>query len=132
MRRAGGRLATKSRNNRGSKTGEDSAPGTPPIGPERHLPRWNWRAFPVFAGFSLGLLVSFLVDGGSHNPAGFFVQLAALLGVGYSLAHIVVTNVVLAGRVRRLDAARERGEAPGEETEEIVVYPAEAPPDRRG
>jgi hypothetical protein len=82
----------------------------------------------VFAAFAGGALLSFLIDGGSHNPVAFFAQLAALLGVAYSLAHMVVTNVVLASRARRRREAAGRGEAPGEETEEVVVYADDNPP----
>ncbi len=82
----------------------------------RVRPDWRWRTFPVFAAFAAGMLVAFLVNEGSANPVAFVVQIAALLGVGYSLAHLIVSNVVRVGRsTRRRD----------DETEDVVVYPGE-------
>ena len=86
----------------------------------RTRPDWRWRTFPVFAAFATGLLVAFLVNEGSANPVAFVVQIAALLGVGYSLAHLVVSNVVRAGRTTRGHR--------NEDTEDVVVYPNEEPP----
>jgi hypothetical protein len=89
----------------------------------RRRPDWRWRTFPVFAAFAAGLLAAFLVNEGSANPVAFVVQIAALLGVGYSVAHLIVSNVVRAGRsTRRRD----------DETEDVVVYPDEEPPSERG
>lgn len=78
---------------------------------------WRWRTFPVFAAFSFGLLVAFLVNEGSANPVAFVVQIGALLGVGYSLAHLVVSNIVASGNARRGRAE--------DDTEDVVVYPDE-------
>ena len=80
----------------------------------RTRPDWRWRSFPVFAAFATGMLIAFVVNQGSVNPIAFVLQLAALLGVGYSLAHLFVTNVITAGRTRRV---RE------EETEDVIVHP---------
>jgi hypothetical protein len=80
-------------------------------------PDWHWRTFPVFAAFSAGLLVAFLSNEGTVNPVAFALLIAALLGVGYSLAHLVVTNIVVAGRLRR----REHDD----DTEDVVVHPDE-------
>ncbi len=80
-------------------------------------PDWRWRSFPVFAAFATGMLLAFVVNEGSVNPVAFVLQIAALLGVGYSLAHLLVTNVLLAGRTRRAD----REDA----TEDVIVYPDE-------
>jgi hypothetical protein len=71
----------------------------------------------VFAAFVSGILLAFLVNEGSVNPVAFVLQIAALLGVGYSLAHLFVTNVIVAGRRRRAD--------PDDDTEDVVVYPDE-------
>lgn len=90
-----------------------TAPGRRP----RARPDWRWRSFPVFAAFVSGLLLAFLVNEGSVNPVAFVLQIAALLGVGYSIAHLFVTNVIAAGRRRRAD--------PDGDTEDIVVYPGE-------
>lgn len=90
----------------------------PPAEPRRRArPDWRWRSFPVFAAFVSGMLLAFLVNEGSVNPAAFVLQIAALLGVGYSLAHLFVTNVITAGRTRRADR--------DDETEDVVVYPDE-------
>ncbi len=90
----------------------------PPAGPRRRArPDWRWRSFPVFAAFVSGMLLAFLINEGSVNPAAFVLQIAALLGVGYSLAHLFVTNVFAAGRARRADR--------DDETEDVVVYPDE-------
>ena len=90
-----------------------TAPGRRP----RTRPDWRWRSFPVFAAFVSGLLLAFLVNEGSVNPVAFVLQIAALLGVGYSLAHLFVANVIAAGRHRRAD--------PDGDTEDVVVYPGE-------
>lgn len=81
-------------------------------------PDWRWRSFPVFASFATGTLIAFIVNEGSVNPVAFVLQIAALLGVGYSLAHLLVTNVVAAGRSRRAGAR--------DESEDVIVYPDES------
>ena len=92
----------------------------PPAGSRRRVrPDWRWRSFPVFAAFVSGMLLAFLVNEGSVNPAAFVLQIAALLGVGYSLAHLLVTNVIAAGRTRGSD------HDDSDETEDVVVYPDE-------
>jgi peptidoglycan/LPS O-acetylase OafA/YrhL len=92
---------------------------------ESVLPQWQWRTFPVFFAFVTGMLVAFFVNEGTVNPLAFLLLLAALLGFGYCLAHILVTNFIVAGRVRRRRAARARGEERPEEFEEELVYPGE-------
>ena len=71
----------------------------------------------MFAAFVSGILLAFLVNEGSVNPVAFVLQIGALLGVGYSLAHLFVTNVIATGRGRRAD--------PDGDTEDVVVYPGE-------
>ena len=83
----------------------------------RTRPDWRWRSFPVFAAFAAGMLIAFVVNEGSVNPVAFVLQIAALLGVGYSLAHLLVTNVIAAGRSRRAGAP--------DEGEDVIVYPDE-------
>lgn len=83
----------------------------------RARPDWRWRSFPVFAALSGGMLIAFVVNEGSANPAAFFLQIAALLGVGYSIAHLLVINVLGAGRTRR--------RIPEDETEDVIVHPDE-------
>lgn len=63
------------------------------------------------------MLIAFVVNEGSANPVAFFLQIAALLGVGYSIAHLLVTNVLRAGRTRRDDRA--------DETEDVIIHPEE-------
>jgi hypothetical protein len=104
-------------------TPADQRKASPPVespaaDPRRRTrPDWRWRSFPVFAAFVSGILLAFLVNEGSVNPAAFVLQIAALLGVGYSLAHLFATNVIAAGRTRRADR--------DDETEDVVVYPDE-------
>lgn len=63
------------------------------------------------------MLLAFIVNEGSVNPVAFVLQIAALLGVGYSLAHLFVTNVITSGRPRGTD--------PVDDTEDVIVYPDE-------
>jgi hypothetical protein len=96
-----------------------------------NLPDWRWRSFPVFAAFVAGVLLDSLINPASSTPA-VALRLLALLAVGYAVAHIVVTNVIVARRIR----AHEREEAGGpaasaehdeeEEWEDEVVYPGES------
>ena len=97
----------------GRQTSRDEPPG---------LPDWKWRTFPVFAALLTGMLVAFVVNGGSMNPVAYVLQIVALLGVGYCIAHFVVRNVITSGRLRRRDAIA-RGETPAEDLEDVVVYP---------
>jgi hypothetical protein len=72
--------------------------------------------------FVTGMLVAFLSNGATSNPVAFVLLIAALLGFGYCLAHLVVTNVLVAGRVRRQRAALARGEDPAANYEDALVY----------
>ncbi len=94
------------------------------------LPQWKWRTFPVFFAFVAGVLIASLVNPPSGN-AGYALQLAALAGFGYGLAHLFVTNVVIAGRLKRRREAAARGEEPPESFEEELVYPDEETPSDR-
>ena len=71
-----------------------------------------------------GVLIDSLISPPS-NSAGQVLRIAALLGFGYVLAHLFVTNVIVAGRIRRRDKAIERGETPAEDFVEEAVYPEE-------
>ncbi len=79
--------------------GEASAAG--PAGQEAvtkpAVPDWQWRTFPVFFAFALGMLVMGLVVGSPTLGVVFFF--AALGGVAFGLAHIV-TRTVIARRRR--------------------------------
>jgi peptidoglycan/LPS O-acetylase OafA/YrhL len=109
----------------GARGGAAAAKPAARIDRESVLPEWQWRTFPVFFAFVTGMLLAFFVNEGTVNPLAFLLLLAALLGFGYCLAHILVTNFVVAGRVRRRRAARARGEALPEDFEEELVYPGE-------
>ena len=96
----------------------------------RPLPRWQWRTFPVFFALVTGLLVASILN---RNPdtAALVVYLVAVAGFGYGLAHLFVTNVVVAGRLRRggetAAPAEVSADAPDDAWEEETVYPDEAP-----
>jgi hypothetical protein len=97
---------------------------------ERASPGWKWRTFPVFLAFVAGALVASVVNPPS-GTVGYVVQLAAIAGVGYGIAHLFVTNVIVAGRLRRRREGAARGEEPPEAYEEELVYPDdETAPDR--
>jgi hypothetical protein len=110
-----------------------STPGTRRRGvsdPAPGLPHWRWRTFPVFFAFVTGVLVASLVNPPDSN-IGYAVQLAALAGFGYGLAHLFVTNVIVAGRLKRRHRAAERGESLPEDFEEELVYSGEESKDSR-
>ena len=90
----------------------------------RITPDWRWRSFPVFAALVVGVLIGSLT-GEPANTAGQVLRVAALLGFGYVLAHLFVTNVIVAGRIRRRRKAIARGEIPEEDFVEEAVYPEE-------
>lgn len=117
-----------SRNSRRGAVGSASARTPAGAGTDartrRGLPDWHWRTFPVFAALVTGMLIAFVVNEGSVNPAAYVLQIVALLGVGYCVAHFVVRNVIVAGRLRRRDAI-ERGETLPEDLEDVVVYSEE-------
>ena len=100
-----------------STTRPTAAASAPSARGMRARPVWRWRTFPVFAALSTGMLIAFVVNEGSANPAAYFLQIAALLGVGYSIAHLLVRNVLGAGRARDADAT--------DETEDVIVHPDE-------
>jgi hypothetical protein len=95
------------------------------------MPEWRWRTFPVLAAVSAGLVL------GSTFPILF---IAGLLGVSYAVAHLFVTNIVVAGRIRRrekeLAMARQMGVSDDDEGDEVewedaVVHPDEEPAEER-
>jgi lipopolysaccharide export LptBFGC system permease protein LptF len=96
--------------------------------PVRAHPEWRWRTFPVFFAFVIGLLAASFINGRPSNNVAALVQLAALLGFGYCLAHLFVMNVVVAGRIKHRQQAAERGDQLDEDFEEDLVYPGEPPP----
>ncbi|HYM15622.1 MAG TPA: hypothetical protein VEZ14_08685 [Dehalococcoidia bacterium] len=95
-------------------------------------PDWRWRTFPVFFAFAVGLLAASFMNGSPNTEAGAVTQIVALLAVGYGLAHLFVTNVIVAGRIKRRRQALERGETPAGDFEDELVYPDDEPPPPRG
>lgn len=83
---------------------------------------WRWRTFPVFCAFVAGLLIASVINGRPDNAAGAAAQVAALLGASYALIHLFVTNVIVAGRIKRRERALARGETPDEDFEDVAVY----------
>lgn len=83
----------------------------------------------MYFAFVAGMLVASLVNPPSSS-IGYVVQLIAIGGVGYGLAHLFVRNVVVAGRIRRRRQAEQRGEEPEEEFEDELVYPDETPSEK--
>ena len=90
-------------------------------------PRWQWRTFPVFFALVCGLLIASFVNGTPDNIVAAIVQIGALLGFFYGLAHLFVMNVFVAGRAKRRGEMEARGIPLDEEFEEETVYPDEAP-----
>lgn len=90
------------------------------------MPEWRWRTFPVLAALSAGMVL------GSTFPILF---IAGLLGVSYAVAHLFVTNIVVAGRIRRrekqLAMVAETGVSDDDEWEDAVVHPDEEPMEGR-
>ena len=84
----------------------------------------------MFFAFVAGVLIASLLNPPSGN-AGYALQLAALAGFGYGLAHLFVTNVIVAGRLKRRREAAARGESPPEHYEDELVYPEEETPSDR-
>lgn len=87
------------------------------------LRNWRWVTFPVFVAFVCGVLVATIVNGGARNTTGAVLVIAALLGLGYGLAHLFVTNVIVTGRIKRRRAALATGETPDDEWVDEVVHP---------
>ena len=102
--------------------GSDGSPdGGPPVR------RWRWLTFPVFFAFATGLLIASLLNVETDSTIEGVVQIAALLLFGYGLAHLIITNVIVAGRVRRRQL-REQSDEASDDWEDEVVYPDEASP----
>jgi hypothetical protein len=125
-------MARKRRRQRAEPTAPLGASGAAALpsaytdAPARSLrPDWRWRSFPTFFAFVCGMLLAFLVNEGTANPVAFILLIASLLGVGYGLAHMFITNVVVASRVRaRQRAAADDGDgsADSAEYEDVLVY----------
>jgi len=116
-------MAKKKRKQR-STQGTSPQPGASDIG--RVTPDWRWRSFPVFFAFVCGMLLAFFVNEGTVNPLAFVLLLAALLGFGFGVSHLIVTNFVVARRVRARREAIARGETPPEDFQDELVFPDDA------
>jgi uncharacterized membrane protein HdeD (DUF308 family) len=80
------RRGRRGSNEEGPSYQQQVAPKTPPrSGRTRALPDWQWRTFPVFFAFMLGIVVMGLA---APTPLGiiFFV---GLFGLAYGAAHIL-------------------------------------------
>ncbi len=84
--------------------------------------RWKWRTFPVFAALMVGLTIGTFIDGRPDTDLGVVVRVLALVGFAYVLIHLFVTNVIVAGRIKRRAQSTEDGDA---EFEDVVVQPDE-------
>lgn len=85
----------------------------------------NWRSatFPALVAFASGVLVATIVNGGARNAAGAVFVIAALLGLGYGLAHLFVASVIAAGRIKRRGESIASGDTPDDEWVDEVVHP---------
>lgn len=68
------------------------------------------------------MLLAFLVNEGTANPVAFILLILSLLGVGYGLAHMFVTNLVVAGRLRARQREAALGADQDPEYEDVLVY----------
>jgi hypothetical protein len=105
-----------------------SAMAETPAPPRRAAPRWKWRTFPVFFAFATGLLVAALLNTETDNTLEGIVQIAALLLFGYGIAHLIVRNVVVAGRARTRSVGDDHNnDADHDEWEDVIVHPDDPP-----
>jgi hypothetical protein len=94
-----------------------------PAAPRRVSPDWRWRTFPVFAAFVAGLLIASLLNFETDNAVEAIVQIVAICGAAYVLIHLVVTNVIVAGRIKRRE--EQVADDDDDDYEDVVVYPEE-------
>jgi hypothetical protein len=76
----------------------------------------------VFAAFVAGLIIGSFVDGRPDTDLGVVVRVIAIASATYVIIHLVVMNVIVAGRIKRRDAANADGVESEEEYEDVVVY----------
>jgi hypothetical protein len=74
----------------------------------------------VFAAFVAGLLIASLLNFETDNAVEAIVQIVAIGGAAYVIIHLFVTNVIVAGRVKRREAQVADDD---DEFEDVVVYP---------
>jgi hypothetical protein len=85
----------------------------------------------VLCAFVAGLMIASIVNGRPDNTLGAMVQVAALLGLFYCLIHLFVTNVIVAGRIRRREMAEAEGVELDEDFEDELVYREESATPKR-
>ena len=76
---------------------DEATATTARTGPGYARPQWQWRTFPVFAAFALGIVVMGLFASTALALPVFFIGLFLLM---LSIAHIVRLQIV-ANRRRR-------------------------------
>jgi len=91
---------------------------------DRVAQHWKWRTFPVFFAFATGLLVAALLNTETDNTLEGVVQIVALLAFGYGIAHLVVRNIVVAGRMTKNPPSSPQDD---DDWEDAVVHPDETP-----
>lgn len=80
------RRRRRGRRGRGNASGPEAAPARS-VGSKATAPaEWQWRTFPVFLSFMVGMLV---MATAVQLDLGEIVYIAALGGVAYGLAHML-------------------------------------------
>jgi hypothetical protein len=87
-------------------------------------PDWRWRTFPVAAAVVAGLVIGAFTHTADTDFA-IAVRVVAVFGAAYVLIHMFVMNVIVAGRIKRRNAAIAGGTTPDEDYEDVVVPPEE-------
>ena len=85
-------------------------------------PNWRWRTFPVLAAFVGGLLIGSFAEGSPDSDFEVIVRVIALFGAAYVIIHLIVMNVIVAGRIKRRSAAAADDDEADGEYEDVVVY----------
>jgi hypothetical protein len=73
----------------------------------------------VLAAFVVGLTAGAFAGGSADSSFNQVVRVLAILGFAYVLIHLFVMNVIVAGRMRRSDQARDTDT----EYEDVVLHP---------
>jgi hypothetical protein len=82
-----GRKRRRRRGRRGGGRGSAAAPASQP---DRAAPEWQWRTFPVFFAFSIGLVVMGLFV---NTQIALAVFIAGLFGLAFGIAHIATRAI---------------------------------------
>jgi hypothetical protein len=81
--------------------------------------RWRWRTFPVYFAFATGMLIAALANRETDSGLELVVMVAAVFLFGYAIAHLIVTNILVSGRIRR----RQLEPRDSDEYEDVIVHP---------